>query len=116
MQHTEKYRFDLIEKDDVFSPDALNENMEKVEGALETKADADVIDARVRELEIHKFAVGHLTAGGTEHLGFAIKALLVAGPYISLLRPGETNGYVRVEEDSFYHGSNFSTCTYIAFF
>ena len=50
MQHTKKYRFDLIERDDVFAPDALNGNMEKVEGALEreavARAAADAAEAR----------------------------------------------------------------------
>ena len=34
MQQTEKYQFNLIERDDDFSPDPLNENMEKAEAAL----------------------------------------------------------------------------------
>jgi len=34
MQHTEKYQFNLIEKEDSFLPDPLNENMEKTESAL----------------------------------------------------------------------------------
>ncbi len=52
MQHTEKYRFDLIERDDVFSPDALNGNMEKVERALERETGArqaaDAAEAQAR--------------------------------------------------------------------
>ena len=36
MQHTNKYKFNIIEADDPFSPDALNENTQKVEDALVT--------------------------------------------------------------------------------
>ena len=35
MQHTDKYKLNLIENSDAFSPDALNENMQKLEAALE---------------------------------------------------------------------------------
>ena len=34
MQHTDKYKLDLLEKEDAFSPDALNANTQKVEEAL----------------------------------------------------------------------------------
>ena len=34
MQYTEKYQFNLIEKEDSFLPDPLNENMEKTEAVL----------------------------------------------------------------------------------
>lgn len=37
MQQTEKYQFNLIEGSDTFLPEALNENMEKAEAALEGK-------------------------------------------------------------------------------
>jgi len=40
MQHTNKYQFNLIESEDTFSANPLNENMEKVEAALETQAAA----------------------------------------------------------------------------
>ena len=36
MQHTDKYNFNLIETSDPFSPDALNENTQKVEDVLAT--------------------------------------------------------------------------------
>lgn len=38
MQQTEKYQFNLIEGSDPFSPEPLNQNMEKVEGALTARA------------------------------------------------------------------------------
>ena len=35
MQHTDKYQFNLIDRDDPFTPDALNDNANKLEAALE---------------------------------------------------------------------------------
>ena len=63
MQHTDKYKLDLIEKEDAFSPDALNENTQKVEAALiahegAVKEVTDGLDQRVTVLEAKKFAVG----------------------------------------------------------
>ena len=40
MQQTNTYKLNLIEKNDPFSPDPLNENAQKVEAALDTKADS----------------------------------------------------------------------------
>ena len=116
MQHTDKYKFNLIEKQDTFSPDPLNENMEKVEGALETKADAAAMDARVRELEVHKFVVGQTTEGGTEILGATPKALLISGSYVALVIGNYNNGYVQLVDGGFHHNGGFSQCFYIAFF
>ena len=116
MQQTEKYKLNLIEKNDTFSPDPMNENMEKVEGALETKADFAAINVRVRELEVHKFIVGKTTQGGTENLGATPKALLISGSYVSLIMGSYTNGYVRLVDGGFYHTGDFSSCFYIAFF
>ena len=77
MQQTNKYKLNLIEKDDTFSPDPLNDNMEKVEGALEgvtvhadagdaaeaqARADADAdLDQRIQVFEAHHVAVGTYT-------------------------------------------------------
>lgn len=70
MQQTTNYKLNLIEKTDTFSPDPLNENMEKVEGALtqlgnaneaETAARAAVIaelDQRLKAFEVHHVAMG----------------------------------------------------------
>ena len=83
MQHTEKYRFDLIERDDVFSPDALNENMEKVEAALDTvraeaKAGDGALDTRLAVLEARKIVVGTYTGtGGTQQIQLGFKPRLV---------------------------------------
>lgn len=59
MQHTNKYKLNLIEKDDTFSPDPLNDNMEKVERALE--AEAAALDQRLQAIEAHHVAVGTYT-------------------------------------------------------
>ena len=59
MQHTNKYKLNLIEKDDTFSPDPLNDNMEKVERALE--AEAAALDQRLQAIESHHVAVGTYT-------------------------------------------------------
>lgn len=49
MQQTDKYKLNLIEKTDTFSPDALNENMEKVEGSI--TAEAAALDQRLQVCE-----------------------------------------------------------------
>lgn len=101
MQQTEKYQLNLIEKDDVFSLDPLNENMEKVEGALSAAtAHADAgdaavtaafqaadaaLDQRVQVLELHKFAYGSYTGNAEGYgssqfieLGFTPVAVIVS--------------------------------------
>lgn len=79
MQQTDKYKLNLIEKDDVFSPDALNENMEKVEGAI-AAGDA-ALDQRVVALEARKMAVGwyilETDKTVTVDLGFTPKAVVI---------------------------------------
>ena len=42
MQHTNKYKFNIIEADDPFSPDALNENTRAIEAALAKCGDCRV--------------------------------------------------------------------------
>lgn len=68
MQQTEKYKLNLIERDDAFSPDALNQNTQKVENALAAHEAAveevtDAIDQRVTVLEGFKFAWGGFNLG-----------------------------------------------------
>ena len=132
MQHTKKYRFDLIEKEDVFSPDALNENMEKVEGALKAetaarsaadaaearaRADADAALAqRVSVLELHKCVVGYHAGTGFVDLGFTPIAVFAIG--------SNGNGFViaghglnglNIKEGGFDHVGYFTSCRYVAF-
>lgn len=86
MQHTDKYKLDLIEKEDAFSPDALNENTQKVEAALiahegAVKEVTDGLDQRVTVLEAKKFAAGtyqlKVTVDYTIELGFTPVAVLI---------------------------------------
>lgn len=88
MQQTETYKLNLIERTDVFSPDPLNENAQKVEaklGALDSAAAG--LDSRVTALEVHKIAIGTYTGIGKKfsiHVGFS--------PVAVLLSDTETNG------------------------
>lgn len=116
MQQTEKYQLNLIEKTDTFSPDPLNENMEKVEAALETKADFAAMDARVQELEVHQFIVGKTTQGDTENLGATPKALIVYRSYAIVVTPDHPDGHVQIVNGGFHHNGDYSQCWYIAFF
>lgn len=84
----------LIEKDDVFSPDPLNENMEKVEEVLsaaltgETAAREEAVadlDARIEVFEAKKLVYGTYVGTGkdqTINLGFT--------PYLVLVHDVET--------------------------
>ena len=63
MQQTEKYKLNLIERDDAFSPDALNQNTQKLENALAAHEAAveeatDGLDARLQVFEAVKIATG----------------------------------------------------------
>ena len=84
MQQTQTYKLNLIETSDAFSPSPLNENMEKVEGALAAKTDAAdtaALEQRVTVLEAHKCYLGSYVGDGTYSreidLGFAPKAILI---------------------------------------
>ena len=87
MQHTNKYQLDLIETSDTFSPAPLNENMQKVEAALLTKAQAAdhaALDQRVQVLEGHKVVSGIYIGNGVGgmngqfiDLGFTPRAVIV---------------------------------------
>ena len=105
MQHTDKYKLDLIEKEDAFSPDALNANTQKVESALmahegAVKEVTDGLDQRVMVLEAKKFAVGTYKIELSETLniqvGFTPIALYVGqsrrfSTVHGLILPGDTN-------------------------
>ena len=73
MQHTEKYKLNLIEPSDPFLPDSLNQNTQKVEDVLIDKMEGPVteLDHRVSVLEAHKFACG--TYLGTRKEGSEIQ-------------------------------------------
>ena len=85
MQHTDKYKLNLIEISDAFSPDALNENTRKVEDVLAAQAAAETadgaLDQRLTVLEGRRLVVGAYTGNGDKNgmhveLGFTPAALL----------------------------------------
>lgn len=90
MQHTDKYKLNLIEISDAFSPDALNENTRKVEDVLAAQAAAEAaaretadgaLDQRLTVLEGRRLVVGAYTGNGDKNgmhveLGFTPAALL----------------------------------------
>lgn len=86
MQQTEKYQFNLIEPGDVFSPDPINQNMERVETQFTAEAAArqsadGALEQRIAVLEAHKLATGSYTGDGTYRrvisLGFTPKLVYV---------------------------------------
>ena len=89
-----------MEKKDAFSPDPLNENMEKVEGALggeaAARAAADAaLDQRLKVFEARHVAIGTYTPAQTAldiDLGFAPHAVLILSVseqiYNAMLVPG----------------------------
>ena len=105
MQHTDKYKLDLIEKEDAFSPDALNANTQKVEEALiahegAVKEVTDGLDQRVTVLEAKKFAVGTYKIEISETLNIQVSFTPIAldvgqsrrfSTVHGLILPGDTN-------------------------
>lgn len=86
MQQSKHYKLNLIEPSDVFSPDPLNQNMEKVEAALdaaraEAKTGDGALDARVTMLEARKIIVGTYTGNGEQlrlvNVGFELQAVFI---------------------------------------
>ena len=88
MQQTETYKLNLIESDDPFSPEALNDNARTVEAALVAKADAAQL-ARVEgsvetvSTAVPKFACGSYSGDSTKNrkieLGFMPKMVYLGG-------------------------------------
>lgn len=134
MQHTEKYRFDLIERDDVFSPDALNGNMEKVEEALEretaarqaadaaeaqARAGADsALDTRLQAIEAHKIVFGSANnTSTTANLGFTPLLLYVTGMNGAIWIHKDYHPYsgLYIVEGGFHHDGAYASCGYVAF-
>lgn len=94
MQQTTKYKLNLIESSDPFSPEGLNQNAQKVENALIAHEAAveevtDGLDQRITVLEAHKLVVGSYVGNGIEtgdhqtiSLPFTPEAVVVfAGSY-----------------------------------
>lgn len=109
MQHTDKYKLNLIEISDAFSPDALNENTRKVEDVLAAQAAAEAaaretadgaLDQRLTVLEGRRLVVGTYTGNGNTagqiiDLGFTPAAVLLGkdGNGLYLLTPDNPGIY-----------------------
>ena len=134
MQHTNKYKLNLIEKDDTFSPDPLNDNMEKVEEALEretaarqaadaaeaqARAGADsALDTRLQAIEAHKIVFGSANnTSTTANLGFTPLLLYVTGMNGAIWIHKNYHPYsgLYIVEGGFHHDGAYASCGYVAF-
>ena len=134
MQQTNKYKLNLIEKDDTFSPDPLNDNMEKVEEALEreaaarqaadateaqARADADAaLDTRLQTIEAHKIVFGSANnTSTTANLGFTPLLLYVTGMNGAIWIHKNYHPYsgLYIVEGGFHHDGAYASCGYVAF-
>ena len=116
MQQTNKYKLNLIEKDDTFSPDPLNDNMEKVERALE--AEAAALDQRLQAIEAHKIVFGSAGNGSTTaNLGFTPLLLYVTGMNGAIWIHKDYHPYsgLYIVEGGFHHDGAYASCGYVAF-
>ena len=134
MQQTNKYKLNLIEKDDTFSPDPLNDNMEKVERALEreaaarqaadateaqARADADAaLDRRIQTIEAHKIVFGSANnTSTTANLGSTPLLLYVTGMNGAIWIHKNYHPYsgLYIVEGGFHHDGAYASCGYVAF-
>ena len=135
MQQTNKYKLNLIEKDDTFSPDPLNDNMEKVERALEreaaarqaadaaeaqARADADAaLDRRIQTIEAHKIVFGSANnTSTTANLGFTPLLLYVTngnGGHLLIHKNYPPYSGLYIVEGGFHHDGAYASCGYVAF-
>ncbi len=81
MQQTQHYKLNLIQPDDPFLPNPLNENTQKLDAAL-ARVDAAVDDLgpRVTALEVHKVVIGTYNGTASDQVievGFTPKGVLV---------------------------------------
>ncbi len=116
MQQTETYKLNLIETSDPFSPQALNENTQKLEEVVSEKLGE--MDQRVTVLEAHKFACGSFQTPSDNgplvvELGFTPKAVFISRQRsdhpdcLILITQSETkNMYLRIVEGGFRHICN----------
>ena len=86
MQQTNQYQFNLIESGDTFSPQPLNENMEKVEATLASQQEN--LNAAKKELQqkigdylIFGSYVGDDKTNRFIDLGFTPRFVLIMGSY-----------------------------------
>ena len=132
MQYTDKYKLNLIETSDAFSPDVLNENTRKVEDVLAAQSAAEAtardaadgaLDQRLTVLEGRRLVVGTYTGNGNKNgmhveLGFTPAVLLVTGTYYlfavtpdSPYIPQPMQTALKIEEGGFFaaHDRNNKT-------
>ena len=134
MQQTETYKLNLIEKDDTFSPDPLNQNTQKIEEVMSAEtaqraAETAALDNRVTVLEGHKVAVGSYVGNGVNPrsftLGFAPRVVLIQRPNANPFMATQdcsfmTNGIVLTDSGFRINGSECNiniignTCIYLA--
>ena len=80
MQQTETYKLNLIETSDPFSPQALNENTQKLEEVVQEKLGE--MDARVTVLEATKLVAGVFKSTNIPNdiieLGFTPEAVILS--------------------------------------
>lgn len=128
MQQTDKYKLNLMDRDDAFSPDPLNENMEKLEAAIvseiaagdaaeaQIRADADsALDARVQSLEAGRIVVGYADGYGFVDLGFTPRVLFArSGPNSIFITHELTYSNLKLVEGGFTHAGDYGYCHYIA--
>lgn len=114
MQQTTKYKLNLIERDDPFLPEGLNENTRKLEQVVSQHLEG--MDQRVAVLEAHKVVMG--TYQGTYktdgtgideqhiHIGFCphfVVAWYQSGIYPALFTgAGQTASCMRSAGDGVY--------------
>ena len=120
MQQTSKYQFNLVEGSDDFSPTPLNQNMEKVEEALEG------METAIEESYSSgnkPYVVGSYTGTGntqTIEVGFRPSAVLVgkhyssadaseAGGMCALIGGGGVSGILLFKDNGFTVYDNTST-------
>lgn len=130
MRQTQTYSLNLVDPDDTFSPDPINQNTQKLEDQLTALGGADTaLDSRVAALEGHKLAVGSYAGNGsssarTIRLGFKPRVLFLQVRNNGICMATQAFPYgssdVVITEDGFsvkngsFHG-NTSGQTYIYF-
>ena len=78
MQQTTTYKLNLIEADDVFSPEPLSENARKVDAALSSTASALAAETVAMGLKDYVGAFGNVDWGST----FAAIAISILPPLL----------------------------------
>lgn len=116
MQQTEKYKLNLIERNDPFSPDALNQNTQKIEDAM--AAHEARVDGEITTLAARRYLAGTFTGNGRSSqfipLPFAPAALIIRdnfyGTFVLLIGgpDGVELGGVTLQENGFTVTGNFT--------